>query len=292
KGFVNQRNEKFNISNLILATGHSARDIYELLEKKKVLIEPKPFALGIRVEHPQSLIDSIQYHSNKKNPFLPAATYSLVSQINGRGVFSFCMCPGGVIVPAGSQSNEIVVNGMSNSNRNSPFANAGIVVTLNVEDYKKYYSKGPLSGLMLQSEIEHAAFDMSENALLAPAQKLTDFVNGKFSNSLNSSSYLPGLKSFSMDKILPKEINECLRKGFLEFDKKMKGFYTEQANVIGFESRTSSPIKIVRNPETYEHIQVKGLYPCGEGAGYAGGIISSAIDGVNTAKALSNKILK
>ena len=291
KGFENQRNEKFNFSNVIFATGHSARDIYELFHKKGIEMEAKPFAVGVRVEHPQQLIDNIQYHSNKKNPYLPTATYSLVNQINGRGIFSFCMCPGGVIVPAGSDSNQIVVNGMSNSLRNSPYANSGIVVTLNLDDYKKYGINNPLSGLLFQSEIEKPAFDISENALLAPAQKMTDFVNGKTSTSLNPSSYLPGLKSFPLNKILPKEINECLQKGFLEFDKKMKGFYTEQANVIGFESRTSSPIRIVRNNETFEHVKIAGLYPCGEGAGYAGGIVSSAIDGINSAKAIAIKIL-
>ncbi len=271
---------------VILATGHSARDIYELLHRKKIDLKAKSFAMGVRIEHPQQIIDSIQYHcSTERDAFLPAASYSLVQQINGRGVYSFCMCPGGFIVPAATANQEIVVNGMSPSKRNNLFANSGIVVEINAEqDLKKYEQFGVLKGLQFQKDLEKLAWQAGGRTQTAPAQRLTDFVEGKLSNSLNPTSYQPGIKSAPLHSLLPKLIGSRLRKGFKAFGNKMNGFYTEQANVIGVESRTSSPVNIPRN-ENLEHIRIKGLFPCGEGGGYAGGIISAAMDGERCAEA-------
>jgi hypothetical protein len=274
----------------ILATGHSAKDIYELLYNKGLYIEPKPFALGVRVEHPQSLIDEIQYHQKKRSEFLPAATYQLVTQVENRGVFSFCMCPGGIIVPASTENNSIVVNGMSNSRRNSVFANSGIVVTVNPNDFSNFDSYGPLAGLAFQESIEKRAFQFINKGQKAPAQRLTDFVNNTLSQNLNKTSYNPGIEAVNLNEILPEFLASSLRRAFVDFNGKMKGFLTEQANVVGFETRTSSPVRIPRIQSTLNHAEVENLYPCGEGAGYAGGIVSSALDGIAVAEMISNRI--
>jgi len=276
----------FNTKAVILATGHSARDIYEKLHEKNIDLKAKSFAMGVRVEHPQQIIDSIQYHcSTQRDPLLPAASYSLVQQINGRGVYSFCMCPGGFIVPASTSNEEVVVNGMSPSKRNSLFANSGVVVEINVnEDLKKYEEFGVLKGLQFQKDLERLAWQAGGRTQTAPAQRLTDFVEGRLSTSLNPTSYQPGLKSAPLHSLLPKLIGSRLRKGLQAFGQKMHGYYTDQANVIGVESRTSSPVNIPRN-DNLEHITIKGLFPCGEGGGYAGGIVSAAMDGERCAEA-------
>lgn len=270
---------------VILATGHSARDIFYLLHNKNIKLEAKSFAMGVRVEHPQHIIDGIQYHcSGERDSKLPAASYGLVHQVNKRGVYSFCMCPGGFIVPAATANGEVVVNGMSPSKRNNLFANSGIVVEINADqDLKKYEKFGPLKGLEYQKNLENLAFTAGGRSQVAPAQRLTDFVEGHLSNSLNESSYQPGLKSAPMHSLLPKLIGSRLRKGFEAFGQKMKGYYTQEANIIGVESRTSSPVNIPRN-EKLEHPQIEGLFPCGEGGGYAGGIISAAMDGERCAE--------
>ena len=276
----------FRTKAVILATGHSARDIYEKLHEKNIELKAKSFAMGVRVEHPQKIIDSIQYHcSTERDELLPAASYSLVQQINGRGVYSFCMCPGGFIVPAATSNEEVVVNGMSPSKRNSKFANSGVVVEINVdEDLKKYEKFGPLKGLQFQKDLERLAWQAGGRTQTAPAQRLTDFVEGKLSETLNPTSYQPGIKSAPLHSLLPKLIGSRLRKGLKAFGQKMPGYYTDKANVIGVESRTSSPVNIPRK-ETLEHVTVKGLFPCGEGGGYAGGIVSAAMDGERCAEA-------
>ena len=276
---------------VILATGHSARDIYYLLHKKDIAIEAKSFAMGVRVEHPQHIIDSIQYHcEGKRDALLPAAPYSIVHQVKDRGVYSFCMCPGGFIVPAATDKGEVVVNGMSPSKRNNEFANSGIVVEIDIEkDIAKYNHFGELKGLEFQKDLEKLAFNAGGKTQTAPAQRLTDFVTGNLSADLNSTSYQPGLKSAPLHSLLPKTIGSRLRAGFKEFGAKMKGYYTEEANVVGVESRTSSPIKIPRN-ENLEHPQIKGLFPCGEGGGYAGGIVSAAMDGERCVEAAITKL--
>ncbi|PKP35560.1 MAG: hypothetical protein CVT98_10140 [Bacteroidetes bacterium HGW-Bacteroidetes-15] len=273
---------------VILATGHSARDIYEMLWNQKILLEAKPFAIGVRVEHPQSLIDTIQYHGVSRGDYLPAASYSLVQQVEGRGVYSFCMCPGGFIVPAMSGGNELVVNGMSPSGRNSKWANSGIVVEVKLDDLTKYESYGPLAGLQLQKELEQLAFKNKDGeGVIAPAQRLDDFVSGRQSNILPNCSYQPGITPSPIHSWLPQGISTRLQEGFRQFDKKMKGFITSEAVVVALESRTSSPIRIPRNCDTLQHTQIQGLYPCGEGAGYSGGIVSSAIDGERCAEAVA-----
>jgi len=284
KGVTDQSGTTYEGISVILATGHSARDIYELLDRKKILIEAKAFALGVRIEHPQQIIDSIQYHSKSRGQFLPAATYQLVTQVEGKGVFSFCMCPGGIIVPAATEAGQIVVNGMSNSRRNSIYANSGMVVSVELSDLQAYESHGALAGLKFQEEIEKAAFNVAGKGQIAPAQRMTDFVNSKVSGNLNPCSYVPGLVSAAVHEILPSFISSRLQKAFVNFDEKMKGYLTQEANIVGVESRTSSPVRIPRDASTMQHIQIKNLYPCGEGAGYAGGIISSALDGVAVAE--------
>ena len=278
--------QELNVNSVILATGHSARDIYNLLYKKNISIKAKSFAMGVRVEHPQQIIDQIQYNCDgERDSLLPAAAYSLVKQVNERGVYSFCMCPGGFIVPAATNSGEVVVNGMSPSRRNNKFANSGIVVELDIDkDFKKYEEYGPLKGLEFQKDLEKISYYAGGRTQTAPAQRVTDFVEGKLSTNLNDCSYQPGLKSAPLHSLLPKIIGSRLRKGFKEFGKKMNGYYTEQANIVGVESRTSSPINIPRNINL-EHINIKGLFPCGEGGGYAGGIVSAAMDGERCAEA-------
>ena len=278
--------KEMNVHSVILATGHSARDVYELLHKKEIRIKAKSFAMGVRVEHPQEIIDQIQYHcSGERDELLPAAAYSLVQQVNNRGVYSFCMCPGGFIVPAATASGEVVVNGMSPSRRNNKFANSGIVVELDIDkDFKKYDHFGELRGLEFQKDLEKIAFLAGGRTQAAPAQRLVDFVDGKFSTDLNETSYQPGLKSAPMHSLLPKIIGSRLRKGFAGFGQKMHGYYTNEANIIGVESRTSSPINIPRKADL-EHTDIEGLFPCGEGGGYAGGIVSAAMDGERCAEA-------
>lgn len=274
---------------VILASGHSGREIYELLHAKQILIQPKPFAMGVRVEHPQELIDSIQYHRAPRHEKLPPANYSLVSQIDGKGVFSFCMCPGGFIVPTSTSPGELVVNGMSLSDRNSPYANSGIVVSIGLEDIDKKYLGGSLSLLSFQKAIEKKAFEFGgSQALSAPAQRLTDFVSGKTSSTLPKTSYIPGVLSSPVHHLFPGFIRDRLQKAFVEFDKKMKGYYSKEAIILAVESRTSSPVRIPRDPDTFMHPQIQYLYPCGEGAGYAGGIVSSAMDGQRVARKIAS----
>jgi uncharacterized protein len=285
---------EFTADSVILATGHSARDIFELLHAKNILIEGKTFAMGVRVEHPQALIDSLQYHCSipevqQQRDYLPAASYSLVHQAMGRGVYSFCMCPGGIIAPCATAPGEVVTNGWSPSKRNNPFANSGIVVTIEPEDYKKYNSFGPLAGLQYQKALEQLAWRAGGKTQTAPAQRLHDFVMNKQSATLPEVSYQPGIQSAPLHELLPPEIGKRLQIGFAEFGKKMRGYLSNDAVIVGVESRTSSPIRIPRDAETLQHPQIGGLYPCGEGAGYAGGIVSAAIDGQKCALAISQK---
>ena len=286
-----QNGEEMVANSVILATGHSARDIYELLHKKEISLKAKSFAMGVRVEHPQEIIDQIQYHcSGQRDELLPAAAYSLVHQVNNRGVYSFCMCPGGFIVPAATANGEVVVNGMSPSRRNNKFANSGIVVELDIDqDFKKYEKFGPLKGLEFQKDLEKIAFFAGGRSQKAPAQRLVDFVDGKLSKDLNDTSYQPGLKSAPLHSLLPKIIGSRLRKGFAAFGSKMHGYYTNEANIVGVESRTSSPVNIPRK-ENLEHPEIEGLFPCGEGGGYAGGIVSAAMDGERCAEAAISKL--
>ena len=281
-----QNGHEMAVHRVILATGHSARDIFYLLKTKDIALKAKSFAMGVRVEHPQQIIDSIQYHCRgERNELLPAASYSLVQQVKDRGVYSFCMCPGGFIVPAATAPGEVVVNGMSPSKRNNLYANSGIVVEINVdEDIPKYEKFGVLKGLEYQKDLERLAFTAGGRSQVAPAQRLTDFVEGNLSADLNPTSYQPGLKSAPLHSLLPKLIGSRLRSGFSEFGKKMHGYYTAEANIVGVESRTSSPVTIPRK-ENLEHIEIEGLFPCGEGGGYAGGIVSAAMDGERCAEA-------
>ena len=291
---INQHEIKneFRGIGVILATGHSARDIFELLHHKNIILETKPFALGVRIEHQQSLIDNIQYNGNKFD-MLPAASYSLVEQVkvgkNQKGVFSFCMCPGGFIVPAATSQNEIVVNGMSPSKRDSPYANSGMVVAVDENDWKNFKDFGALAGMEYQKSIEQKAWQIAGQTQIAPAQRMQDFVNKKVSSSLLETSYQPGLVAIEMRDFLPQEIAFCLQEGFKSFGKQMRNYLTNDAQIIGVESRTSSPVKIPRDKENFEHINTKRLFPCAEGAGYAGGIMSAAIDGERCAETLSKK---
>ncbi|MBI5372491.1 MAG: NAD(P)/FAD-dependent oxidoreductase [Sphingobacteriales bacterium] len=272
---------------VILATGHSARDVFELLLQKKIGIELKPFALGVRVEHPQSLIDSAQYHCQVRGDFLPPAAYSWVQQVDGKGVFSFCMCPGGIIAPAATAPGELVVNGWSPSKRNNPYANSGIVVSIEEKDVQAFKKYGPLAAMYFQQSVEKKAFASGGGRLVAPAQRLTDFTENKFSSTLPDCSYLPGLRSVPLVDVLPSFVQQSLRQAFLDYGKKMKGYLTNEAVVVATESRTSSPVRIPRDPVSLQHPQICNLYPCGEGAGYAGGIVSAAMDGERVAKIIS-----
>ena len=273
---------------VVLATGHSARDIYELLHTSGIAIEAKPFAMGVRIEHPQRLIDSIQYHREERGEWLPAASYSLVSQEAGRGVYSFCMCPGGFIVPAMTDTNQSVVNGMSPSGRNSAFANSGLVTEVRLEDFAHLKGEwGELAGLRYQQQFEELARQHSGDRQVAPAQRVSDFVYGRTSHTLPRTSYIPGLTASRLDKWMPEVIGERLRSGIATFGRKMKGFVSDDAIVVGVESRTSTPVRIPRDPETLMHTEVEGLFPAGEGAGYAGGIVSAALDGERIADAVA-----
>ena len=296
KGVVAQNGTVYEGKSVILATGHSARDIYELLHQKSILIEAKPFAMGVRVEHQQSLIDQIQYHcEGERGPYLPASSYSLVQQtyVNNkqRGVFSFCMCPGGFIVPSATAPGEVVVNGMSPSRRDSRFANSGIVVAIETEDMN-LQEYGALAGLRMQQELEQRAWRAGGQTQVAPAQLLKDFTNRKISANLLETSYQPGLKSVDMHEVLGTNLAQRLVQGFQAWGKKMPGYLSNNAQIVGVESRTSSPVRIPRDKETLEHVQIKNLYPCAEGAGYAGGIVSAAMDGERCAEKIAEMILK
>jgi uncharacterized FAD-dependent dehydrogenase len=272
---------------VLLATGHSARDIFQLLHNKKLQIEFKPFALGVRVEHPQSIIDTVQYHCDLRSEHLPPAAYSLVQQVDGKGVFSFCMCPGGIIAPAATAAGEVVVNGWSPSKRNNPYANSGIVVNIEEKDIQAYKKQGPLAGLFYQQAVEQKAFAAGGGKLVAPTQRMEDFFKNKVSTDLPDCSYLPGIHAADLREVLPSHVHKALQTGFQEFGKKMKGYFTNEAVVVATESRTSSPVRIPRNKETLQHPQVSNLYPCAEGAGYAGGIVSAAMDGEKVADAIA-----
>ncbi|MFI5148607.1 MAG: NAD(P)/FAD-dependent oxidoreductase [Bacteroidia bacterium] len=287
--------KEFLSTQLILATGHSARDIFEMLHRNNIRIEAKPFAMGLRVEHSQALIDSIQYHCpitkvEDLRKHLPAASYSAVHQSNGRGVYSFCMCPGGIIAPCATGPEEVVTNGWSPSKRNNPYSNSGIVVSIEPSDYRKYESAGPLAGLRYQQELEKMAWEAGGKTQTAPAQRLVDFVEGILSSGLPETSYQPGIRSAPLHSLLPPEIGLRIQDGLKVFGEKMKGYFTNEAVLHGVESRTSSPVRIPRDKESLEHVEIGGLYPCAEGAGYAGGIVSAAIDGQNCADAAIRKI--
>jgi uncharacterized FAD-dependent dehydrogenase len=312
KGVIVNDSDKIFAEAVILATGHSARDIFHLLHAKKVEIYFKPFALGVRIEHPQAIIDAAQYHlipqhgpskvscgevgtanaqTHGRGAFLPPASYSLVEQVAGKGVFSFCMCPGGIIAPAATSNGEIVVNGWSPSKRNNPYANSGIVVSVDEENIQAYKKHGPLAGLYYQQAVEQKAFETGGGKLVAPAQRMVDFTSNKISSSLPDCSYLPGIHSASLKEVLPPFIHQGLQTAFKEWGKRMRGYFTNDAVVVATESRTSSPVRIPRG-EDLQHPQIKALYPCGEGAGYAGGIVSAAMDGERVANAIGNKIFK
>jgi uncharacterized protein len=301
-GVILEKGQNIYAKSVILATGHSARDIFEILKKNKIKIEAKPFALGVRIEHTQKFVDNCQYHTPERG-LLPAAAYSLVAQTHfggvQRGVFSFCMCPGGFIVPSSSSQNELVVNGMSPSRRDSVFANSGVVVAINEVDWLKYSDFGQLAALEFQKQIEQNAYlkvceaqgSLDGITQTMPAQRVSDFINNKISHSLNPTSYQPGLISMNFHDILPENISKPLQEGILKFGQKMKNYDSNMGQIIGIESRTSSPVRVPRDKETLEHLYTKRLYPCGEGAGYAGGIVSAAMDGERCAEAIFEKYL-
>ena len=278
-GIVTQSGDTLLSNKIILATGHSARDIFELLDRKKVFIEAKPFALGVRAEHPQSLIDSIQYSCDYRGEHLPPAPYSIVKQVGGRGMYSFCMCPGGVIAPCATSPGEVVTNGWSPSKRDQATANSGIVIELKLEDFQPFSKFGALAGLEFQKSIEQKAWHLAGETQKVPAQRMVDFTKNQVSSEIPKTSYVPGTTSVEMGTVFPGFLSQILREGFSEFGKSMKGYLTNEAILHAPESRTSSPVRIPRDSISLEHLQIKGLYPCGEGAGYAGGIISAAIDG-------------
>lgn len=301
RGVKTADGNQFEADTVVLATGHSARDIFELLHAGKILTEAKPFALGVRVEHPQPVIDSLQYHCTVRDPYLPPAAYSWVQQVDGKGVFSFCMCPGGIIAPASTSPGELVVNGWSPSKRNNPFANSGIVVSVDMADLpvlEKYNDFEAICGqpisvltsslgmMYFQQYAERKAFIAGGGKFAAPAQRLADFTANRLSSSLPDCSYLPGLRSSELNEVLPPFIYKRLQEGFREIGRKMKGYLTNEAVVVATESRTSSPVRVPRDNKTLQHPQIKNLYPCGEGAGYAGGIVSAAMDGERVAAAI------
>lgn len=282
-GVRTQQGRELSAEQVVLATGHSARDIFRLLHERGLRIERKAFALGVRIEHPQEVIDRIRYHCTTRDPFLPPASYNAVEQVQGRGVFSFCMCPGGIIAPCATAPGEVVTNGWSPSKRNNPFANSGIVVEYPVPaDHT-----GPLSGMEEQAAIEHLAWKAGGSRQSAPAQRLEDFIQRRGSADLPPCSYPPGVVPHALDEVLPKAISDRLRAGLRAFGDKMRGYLTNEAVLVAVESRTSSPVRIPRDPESLQHTDARGLYPCGEGAGYAGGIVSAAMDGVRVARAIA-----
>lgn len=295
-GLQTSQSQSFHADAYVFAAGHSSRDIFRMLLRHQVHIESKPFALGVRVEHPQNLIDRIQYHcENDKEwqeirQYLPPASYSLVTQVEGRGVYSFCMCPGGIIAPCATQQHQVVTNGWSPSKRNNPHANSGIVVSVEESDLIPYKKHGALAGVVLQEDLEYIAWQSGGRSQSAPAQRLVDFVQNKYSDTLPECSYQPGLTSNQMIELLPASIGNRLQQGFVDFGKKMNGYLTNEAVVVGFETRTSSPVRIPRN-EKLQHVQIGNMYPCAEGAGYAGGIVSAAIDGRKVAEAILNGLL-
>ncbi|MDX1350457.1 MAG: hypothetical protein R3279_09430 [Putridiphycobacter sp.] len=275
-----------SVSRLILATGHSARDIFDILAKNQIRQEAKSFALGVRVEHSQHFIDEIQYHGLHSDDDLPPASYSLVSQVNGTGVFSFCMCPGGIIAPCATEQSEVVTNGWSPSKRNNPYANSGIVVQILPEQLPNYTSDNPFVCLDFQKEVEERCWKAAGSTQKVPAQRLTDFMANRKSDTLPKTSYVPGIVSVNLKTVLPAFVYKKLHQAFLDFDKKMPGFISESAILHAPESRTSSPVRIPRDGESLEHVDIKGLYPCAEGAGYAGGIVSAAVDGMRCVAAI------
>lgn len=292
EGVVDQNNNEY-LGPVLLATGHSARDTYKMLKESGVNMEAKTIAMGVRLEHPQELIDKIQYHNEAgRGQYLPAAEYSFVTQVDNRGVYSFCMCPGGVVVPAASAPNESVVNGMSASARASEWSNAGMVVEIRPGDFKEFEKYGEFEILELQKSLERDFYESSGETLNVPAQRMLDFVKGKISKTLPRSSYPAGIHSAPMHILLPKHISERLQKGFEKFGKSSRGFLTNDAIVLGLESRTSAPVRIPRDNETREHVNIKGLYPCGEGAGYAGGIVSAALDGERSIEELHKRLIE
>ncbi|MFC2084804.1 NAD(P)/FAD-dependent oxidoreductase, partial [Bacteroidota bacterium] len=288
KGVIVNDESEYIADSVILATGHSARDIYSLLKSRGITIEQKSFAIGVRIEHPQELIDQIQYHSKNRHVNLPAANYRLSCQVDDKGVYSFCMCPGGLIVPASTDQNEIVINGMSISRRDSPYANSGIVVTVDETDWHTFNNHGVFAGLEFQKDIERKFYNLGGSKLTAPSQRVTDFVSNKLSESLPETSYIPGVRSVLLSELLPPVLSKALSSAFKIFNRRMKGFITEEAQILAPESRTSSPIRILRDDTTLMHVNIQGLFPSGEGAGYAGGIVSSAIDGERCALAAVN----
>jgi uncharacterized FAD-dependent dehydrogenase len=292
QGVITQSGETISANKIILATGHSARDIFELLHNKQVFLEAKPFAIGVRAEHPQALIDKIQYNCDYRGDYLPPAPYSIVKQVGGRGMYSFCMCPGGVIAPCATSPGEVVTNGWSPSKRDQATANSGIVIELKLEDFKPYEKFGALAGMEFQKSIEQKAWHLAGEIQKVPAQRMVDFTQHKVSADIPKTSYVPGTTSVEMGQVFPGFLSQILREGFTEFGKTMKGYLTNDAILHAPESRTSSPVRIPRDSETLEHIQIKGLYPCGEGAGYAGGIISAAIDGEKCALKIGEMLIK
>ena len=292
QGVVLQDGTVIESNKVILATGHSARDIFELLHKKDIFIEAKPFALGVRAEHPQEMIDKIQYSCDFRGEFLPPAPYSIVKQVAGRGMYSFCMCPGGVIAPCATSPGEVVTNGWSPSKRDQATANSGIVVELKLEDFHPYKKFGPLAGMEFQKAIEQKAWQLAGSTQKVPAQRMIDFTQKKVSSAIPKTSYVPGTTSVELGEVFPDFLTQTMREGFVHFGKSMKGYFTNEAILHAPESRTSSPVRIPRDQSTLEHVQIKGLYPCGEGAGYAGGIISAAIDGEKCALKIAEIINK
>jgi uncharacterized FAD-dependent dehydrogenase len=292
QGVVIQNGTIISANKVILATGHSARDIFELLHKKNILIEAKPFALGVRAEHPQELIDQIQYSCDFRGEYLPPAPYSIVKQVNGRGMYSFCMCPGGVIAPCATSPGEVVTNGWSPSKRDQATANSGIVVELKLEDFKPFEKFGPLAGMEFQKTIEQKAWHLAGSTQKIPAQRMIDFTQNKVSSDIPKTSYVPGTTSVEMGQVFPGFLSQIMREGFMQFGKAMRGYMTNEAILHAPESRTSSPVRIPRDNFSLEHFQIKGLYPCGEGAGFAGGIISAAIDGEKCALKIAESLVK
>ncbi|HRH69929.1 MAG TPA: FAD-binding protein [Flavobacteriales bacterium] len=285
RGAITSDGQEHLAEAVVLATGHSARDIFDLLLRKHIRIERKDFALGVRIEHPQAIIDAAQYHCTVRDPYLPPASYAMVHQVRGLGVYSFCMCPGGIIAPCATASDEVVTNGWSPSKRNNPFANSGIVVTIPTTGA----NDDPLAGARFQKQVEQAAWSAGGEKQTAPAQRMEDFITGRNSSDLPDCSYPPGIVPYRVDQLLPAAVGSRLRDGLKEFGKKMRGYRTNEAVVVAVESRTSSPVRIPRDPITLEHVDVGGLYPCGEGAGYAGGIVSAAMDGQRVADCIAQR---
>ena len=292
RGVKTRDGDIFKSDSAILATGHSARDIFELLHHKEIEIELKPLAVGVRVEHPQALIDSIQYNCDIRSDYLPPSPYSIAKQVRGRGVYSFCMCPGGVIAPCATKPGEIVTNGWSSSRRARATANSGIVVELNEKDFSPFKKSGPLAAMEFQKVIEKKAWEMGGKTQTAPAQRLIDFTEGKLSDDLPNTSYSPGIRSVQLKEVLPPFIHDALVDGFKKYNESMHGYLTNEAVVHAPETRTSSPVRIPRDRQTYQHVRIQGLYPCGEGAGYAGGIVSAAMDGEKCAEAVVRAVKK